>query len=385
MTMRGYYSDSTARKDATQRPAPEVPAAPPPKLDTGKQCAYNQSRERFLSADVDAVDFSASSLIDNRLPSVAPGAGLWLNPFVGISPTSVRMPVDLIYLDRECTVVDTVESFPLGRGSAVNPPSVSVLVMPAETIRGTETQLGDQLIVCAPEEMKRRLQKLANPDAETKEAAAARNATGRVLEWDGRTRGKMPAEKSLVEETPAHVAPEPKFEPKPEPKPEPKIEAKIQPTAPAEAPAAPEKGKIEKAKRGWLSRLLTPEPADNRKTERHALPGLAAFFFTGGAPMAHAVRDISLTGMYVFTTERWYPGTMVRMTITDSSDGSAERSITLNTTVVRADDDGVGLRFVLERGKKRQRTNDGLSFGADIEEVQEFMLRVAQAQASQQA
>jgi hypothetical protein len=76
---------------------------------------------------------------------------------------------------------------------------------------------------------------------------------------------------------------------------------------------------------------------------------------------------------------------MVRMTITDSSDGSAERSITLNTTVVRADDDGVGLRFVLERGKKRQRTNDGLSFGADIEEVQEFMLRVAQAQASQQA
>lgn len=391
MTMRGFISESTVRKDANPRPAPEATSAAPPSLDTGKHCAYNQTRERFLSAEIDAADFSTSSLIDNRLPALAPGAGLWLVPFMGISATSVRIPVDLIYLDRECTVIDTVESFPLARGSALSLPSISVLVMPAETIRATETQLGDQLIVCAPEEMKRRLQKLATPGAETKAEAAARNSTGRVLEWDARARAKTPAEKSSMEETPAA-----------------EIAVAAQATAPANATeqsvarvetqvvaesaqpvvksAAPEPTKAEPAKpqRSWLQKLLKPEPADNRRTGRQALPGLYAYFFTGGAPVAHGVRDISLTGMYVFTSERWYPGTMVRMTISDCADRSVEHSITLNTTVIRSGDDGVGLRFVLEKGNKRQRPVDGLSYGADIEQIQEFLLRVKSAQQNPQ-
>ncbi len=391
MTIRGYHSDATVRKDANLRPA-EASVAAPPSLDTGKQCAYNQNRERFLSAEIDAVDFSTSSLIDNRLPSLAPGAGLWLVPFMGISATSVRIPVDLIYLDSECMVIDTVESFPLARGSVQSLPSISVLVLPAETIRTTETQLGDRLMVCAPEEMKRRLKKLATGGADTKaDAGVARNSTGRVLEWDARSKARTPAERMAGEEpATAGIAMEPEVSVPQAPETQAQepstalVETRVAPESePAvEKNAAEEKPQTGKAKpqRSWLQRLLAPEPADNRRTARHALPGLSAYFFTGGAPVAHGVRDISLTGMYVFTNERWYPGTMVRMTISDSSDRSAERSITLNTTVIRCGDDGVGLRFVLEKGNRRQRPADGMSFGADIAEIQEFLSRVKSAQ-----
>jgi uncharacterized protein len=394
MTMRGYFSESTVRKDANQRPAADASPSAPPSLNTGKHCAYNRSRERFLSAEVETVDFSTSSLIDNRLPSIAPGAGLWLVPFMGISPTSVRMPVDLIYLDRDCTVIDTVEAFPLGRGSELNLGSITVLVLAAETIRATETQVGDQLILCPPEEMKQRLRKLASPAAETKaDANAARNSTGRVLQWEDRTKAKTPAEKNAAEEAAEIAAAAQAAAPVATPAPNaaaaaplsaPVVETPVAPeiAPPAVQAPAPEPAKTEKAKpkQGWLSRLLNPEPADNRKSARQALPGLYAYFFTGGAPVAHGVRDISLTGMYVFTNERWYPGTMVRMTISCSAERAVEQSITLNTTVVRAGEDGVGLRFVLEKGNKRQRPVDGLSYGADIQEIHEFLLRVKSLQ-----
>ena len=397
MAMRGYYTDSTVRKNAEQR-SPVEPSAPaPPQVESGKQCAYNQTRERFLSADIESADFSTSSLIDNRLPSMAPGAGLWLNPFMGISTTSVRMPVDLIYLDTQQTVIDTVESFPLARGSAMTLPLMSVLVLPAETIRTTETKLGDQLMLCPPEEMKRRLQKLANPStnpgaspgAETK-ADAARNNNGRVLQWEDRARAKSPAEKSPADEQAAHVDPQVMTQPAlavyvPEPAANtaPAVtphEIEKAPPAPAPEPKIAETGKASaKPARGWLSKLLSPDPPDARKAAREALPGLNAFFFTGGAPQAHGVRDISLTGLYVFTNERWYPGTMVRMTLTDSSEPSRERSITLNTTVMRAGDDGVGLRFILEKGKGREPM-DGMSYGATLEQIQEFLQRVKSGQ-----
>lgn len=107
-------------------------------------------------------------------------------------------------------------------------------------------------------------------------------------------------------------------------------------------------------KTGLLSRLhgfLFPDPADARNSNRESLSWLIAYFFTGGTPVAHLVRDVSLTGMYVFTEERWYLGTVVRMTLTDRREPTAERSLTLNATVVRWGNDGVGLQFLLHEGK----------------------------------
>jgi hypothetical protein len=371
MSQRGYFLDSTARKLASPQMAAETPIAAQNGVDPGKHCAYNQTRERFLGSDVDAADFSISGL-DARLPSLATnsGAGLWLNPFRGISPTSVRVPLDLIYLDQDCTVIETVESFPISRVSESCAAAASVLVLAADTIDSTETRPGDRLILCAPDEMKRRLQQLSKSSAVAKAAEAdasgksepVRSVPGRVLMWEDRLKAKDP-----VLEVPA---------PNPTPVEVPIAEPpSLSPSAPETVAAEPAEKNIKPAK-SWLQRLLSPDPPDARKAARESLSGLSAFFFTGGAPVEHGVRDISPTGMYVLTEERWYPGTVVRMTLTDRMETSVERSITLNASVVRWGNDGVGLKFVLQNSNDRRQVADAMSAAADKAQVNQFLQRL---------
>jgi hypothetical protein len=343
-------------------------------METGKLCVYNQTRELFVGAEVEAADFSIASL-DVRLPTLAPnsGAGYWLVPFRGISPTSMRVPVDLVYLDRHCRVIDTVESFPISRVSASSPPAASVLVLSAEMIGSTETQPGDQLILCPPGEMKHRLQRLANSSVDVKpEQRAAtvknwpvRSGTFRLPQCEDSSRFK-----NLAKEVPAVDRTHEKLRSEP---------ILIFPES-HETSAIETAQKSIKPAKSWLQRLLSPDPPDQRKAPRESLPSLAAYFFTGGVPVAHGIRDISLTGMYIFTTERWYVGTVVRMTLTDTLEPTVERSITLNATVVRWGNDGVGLKFVLRNGKsRRQERAEGMANDADKMQIDRFLQRLRSA------
>lgn len=87
---------------------------------------------------------------------------------------------------------------------------------------------------------------------------------------------------------------------------------------------------------------------ERRKAERRAIPGLVAYYWDGGAPVAHSVRNISLTGMYLLTGQRWYPGTVMTMRLQqmDSADADPDHSIAVHARVVRSDIDGVSLAFI---------------------------------------
>ncbi len=130
-------------------------------------------------------------------------------------------------------------------------------------------------------------------------------------------------------------------------------------------------------KRSWLERWLFPDTSgqDKRSGARKPAPGLVAHFWTGGPPKSHPVRDISATGMYVLTEERWYLGTQIRITLTKTLDeGSrAERSITVMATAVRWGDDGVGLEFVRSAAGKTRRYEPLPSEGADGEQLGQFV------------
>jgi hypothetical protein len=324
-------------------------------MEARKQCAYNQTRGRFLGLDVDAGDFSAASLGD-RMPALTPksGAGLWLVPFRGISEASVRTPLDLVYLDRNCEVIDVVESFPITRGSTSIQPAASVLALPTRTIDSTKTQTGDRLVLCTPEEMKWRLKEFPaqGPAASIPEAAVPRDEEpipGRVLNLVQRE--NRPRPEPLSEVLPHPLPPKGNGLKEPE----------IKPAKPAKS---------------WLQRLLNPDPPEPRKTARESLPGLAAYFWTGGAPEEHCIRDISSTGLYVVTEERWYPGTVVRMTLTDSTEPIAERSITVHATAVRWGNDGVGLHFILQNGKDMRRGLPPLVEGVAKKQLDQFLQRV---------
>jgi hypothetical protein len=84
------------------------------------------------------------------------------------------------------------------------------------------------------------------------------------------------------------------------------------------------------------------------------MPWIVAYFFNGGPPVPNSIRDISLDGMFLYTTERWYLGTIVRVTLSDQRLPSAVRSIAVNAMAVRWAEDGVGLCFIFQKEKPRQ-------------------------------
>ena len=103
-----------------------------------------------------------------------------------------------------------------------------------------------------------------------------------------------------------------------------------------------------------LRGLLGREYSERRRAERRVLPGLVAYYWDGGAPVAHDVREISSTGMFLLTEQRWYLGTLVIMTLQnkDSADDDPYRSITVRAKVAQVGADGVGLGFVGADGPK---------------------------------
>ncbi|HZB88514.1 MAG TPA: PilZ domain-containing protein [Terracidiphilus sp.] len=98
--------------------------------------------------------------------------------------------------------------------------------------------------------------------------------------------------------------------------------------------------------RTWLKNWLS---SDRRRARRQPLPGLVAYYWTGSAPRAYQITDISTSGFYLLTEERWFPGTMVLMTLqrTDSDGQNLDDSIAVQSRVVRWGSDGLGLAFVL--------------------------------------
>src|ERR1035441_10299910 len=67
-----------------------------------QHCAFNQTSRCLLSLDVEAGDFSSTSL-GGWMQKLTPnsGAGLWVVPFRGIPAKDVRVLIDLVYLDED--------------------------------------------------------------------------------------------------------------------------------------------------------------------------------------------------------------------------------------------------------------------------------------------
>lgn len=109
---------------------------------------------------------------------------------------------------------------------------------------------------------------------------------------------------------------------------------------------------------------LRPSP-NRRRAERYDSPETVAYYWDGSAPVPREIRDISLTGAYLQTPERWYPGTIVKLTLKvnqPGTDGPSE-SIEVRCRVVRHGADGVGLQFLsqeLDARKGLQRFLTGV-------------------------
>ena len=326
-----------------------------------------------MATDVEAAHASPDGA-EARLRALEQGAGtgLWILPYLEISPTSISFPVDLVFLNNDGVVLGTVESFPLASLPASSAKALSVLALQADTLAKGEMRVGDQLIISEPGEMKQHLQRMKEAKAE------AQSFPGPVLEQFAVTSAEEQTGRAIEEPVQSVVDPGPAAPIEAAP-----VKAEIAAgevagteELAASPPVETNPWKKRLGSRNWFTNLLRGDPVDPRKVQREALPGLIAYFFTGGTPVAHEVRDISPTGMYIVTNERWYPGTVVRVTLTDRHDPTADRTITVNATAVRWGSDGVGLEFVLEKEDKRGTGIDQLleqTLGVDHARVEAFL------------
>ncbi len=308
-------------------------------MEARKLCAYNQTRECFLGLEVAGADLSHVAVAERiKALGLRSGEGLWIAPFRGLPTQELPAPLDVLYLDEEGRVLDAVESYPRFGLKSSSPKPASVLVLPAHSIYSSQTQVGDQLVVCAAEEMESRLERLASGRSagQVESAALLRE---QPLWSDGPGMLELELRQGAAQRHVMGLA-------KPE----------------ARAPRAP---------RRWLERWWSPDP---RKAPREAAPGVAAYYWNGAAPEAHGIRDISSSGLYVVTEERWYPGTLVLMILqrTDKGEEMAERSIAVLSRAVRWGHDGVGLQFVLAEDKNGKQTGAAPAV-ADRKEFERFL------------
>ena len=123
----------------------------------------------------------------------------------------------------------------------------------------------------------------------------------------------------------------------------------------------------------WLNRLTLRNERTDERDDR--LP-LVAHYWDGGPPIGHTVRDISRRGMYLFTEQRWYPGTLVMVSLQreDLSEDDPDRCLMVKAKVVRQGFDGVGFTFVTPDDPERI-SRENLQDGADRKTIDRFLRR----------
>jgi len=242
-------------------------------------CVYNQTSECFLSLGVDNGDSTLA-----RFKGVLAGRprydeGRWVTHPRSLHFFRLFSARDLVFLDDNHRVMGLIESFPPFRIVPLRSSVVSVLTLPVRTISSSQTQPGNQLVICAAEELEFRLRGM--PDLQRHELVET------CLEADDL-----------------------------------------------------------QTRRRWGSQLLGQ---DRRGARRKRWPRLVAYDSTGETLEVHGVKDMSATGLYLMTEERWPLGAQVIMTLqrTDGIDENpSNNTITVQLRVVRWGSDGVGLSFV---------------------------------------
>jgi uncharacterized membrane protein (UPF0127 family) len=144
-------------------------------------CVFNKTRQSFLGLSVRVADTHLSrlvGLVGKR--TLRSEEGLWLIPSQGIHTIGVLFPIDVVYLDEGHHVIHLIENFGTFRIAPVRLQSSSVLELRIRTIYTSETEVGDELLICPVADMEihwkaqqAREREMANAVANTKQPAVA--------------------------------------------------------------------------------------------------------------------------------------------------------------------------------------------------------------------
>ena len=117
-------------------------------------CAFNISKQSFVNLGVTVADTPLARL-RGLLGKVRMRSdeAVWIVPSHGIHTFGLMFAIDVVYLDAQHRVIHLIENLGPLRIAGIRRQCASVLQLPARSIYGSGTQVGDQLLICSPEKM----------------------------------------------------------------------------------------------------------------------------------------------------------------------------------------------------------------------------------------
>lgn len=267
-----------------------------------KLCACNRTCEGLIGAELDFVDTVHVDLrvLVKTFCSV-PESGVWLNHFRGIPKGPRLTRSDVIFLDEQARVLDRVENFTEVEFQPLHETAASALVLPAHTLSSISIEAGDQLRICR--------------------ADRASVVAGHPRLPDERCIREVARKEKVTE-----------------------IKRVVAPSIPTSETRSPKRSLKERLF-FWVKPKV--EDTDRRRSPRVPTENLVAYCWTGGSPLVCSIANVSQSGLYLVTDERWLPGTRVMMTLQKDRLETALPEISrVESEVVRWGEDGIGCRFV---------------------------------------
>jgi hypothetical protein len=109
-----------------------------------------------------------------------------------------------------------------------------------------------------------------------------------------------------------------------------------------------------RAKESLMKRLMHWIVPDKRVANRHKLPPVIAYLGQLRGSKEYKIGDISVTGFYMITEERWIPGSAFPVTLERTDINADRQSLTVYSTVVRTGDDGVAFMFLPPKNEEKR-------------------------------
>jgi uncharacterized protein len=124
-------------------------------------CVFNRNRESFLGLRVAPADTWMTRLkgLLGKI-NLHPEDGIWLLPSCGIHTIGMLFAIDVVYLDAKNRVIHLIEHLGPFRISPIRVKCASILELKSRAIYSSNTQLGDELLICIPEEIKGRCEQI---------------------------------------------------------------------------------------------------------------------------------------------------------------------------------------------------------------------------------
>jgi len=124
---------------------------------SAKGQAYNRTRQAYLATALAVADTHWTrfrGLLGRVADDFRNGSGLWIVPCHGVHTLGMGFPIDVVYLDREMTVIHVQSELQPWRIAPVRRKATSVLELPSHTAAETKTMVGDRIEITLPESSK---------------------------------------------------------------------------------------------------------------------------------------------------------------------------------------------------------------------------------------